>query len=137
MGDRQKVAGGRGEADCLPFAVRYLLATEGQGPADDGQQRLQRLALRRRVAGRVTEMKRNLGSLAIAGPLIMVLFCADPALAQRAGGILRMFSPDSPASMSILEESTVFAEGPMMGVFNNLVMVDQHVKQTSLDSIVP
>ena len=44
---------------------------------------------------------------------------------------------DSPASMSIHEESTVFAEGPMMGVFNNLVMFDQQVKQNSLESIVP
>src|SRR5438445_11931133 len=62
---------------------------------------------------------------------------ADPALAQKQGGILRMYSPDSPASMSIHEESTVFAEGPMMGVFNNLVMFDQHVPQNSLESIVP
>jgi hypothetical protein len=31
--------------------------------------------------------------------------------------------------MSIHEEATVFAEGPMMGVFNNLVMLDQHVPQ--------
>ena len=44
---------------------------------------------------------------------------------------------DSPASMSILEEATVFAEGPMMGVFNNLVMYDQHVPQNSLQTIVP
>src|SRR5437016_7205553 len=48
-----------------------------------------------------------------------------------------MYSPDSPASMSIHEEATVFAEGPMMGVFNNLVMFDQHVPQNSLESIVP
>ena len=48
-----------------------------------------------------------------------------------------MYSPDSPASMSVLEEATVFAEGPMMGVFNNLVMYDQHVPQNSLQSIVP
>ena len=48
-----------------------------------------------------------------------------------------MYTPDSPASMSILEEATVFAQGPMMGVFNNLVMFDQHVKQNSLASIVP
>src|SRR5215472_16409361 len=39
--------------------------------------------------------------------------------------------------MSILEEGTVYAEGPMMGVFNNLVMFDQQVKQNSLESIVP
>jgi peptide/nickel transport system substrate-binding protein len=39
--------------------------------------------------------------------------------------------------MSILEEATVFARGPMMGVFNNLVVFDQHVTQNSLQSIVP
>ena len=43
----------------------------------------------------------------------------------------------SPASMSIHEESTIAALGPMMGVFNNLVMFDQHVPQNSLNSIVP
>src|SRR5436309_2440197 len=32
---------------------------------------------------------------------------------------------------------TIAALGPSMGVFNNLVMFDQHVKQNSLDSIVP
>jgi hypothetical protein len=56
----------------------------------------------------------------------------DTALAQKQGGVLKMYSPDSPASMSIHEEATVFAEGPMMGVFNNLVMFDQHVPQNSL-----
>src|ERR1700739_1365903 len=71
------------------------------------------------------------------GALIATLLVAEPAFAQKQGGILRMYSPDSPASMSILEEATVFAEGPMMGVFNNLVMFDQHVKQNSLQSIVP
>jgi hypothetical protein len=48
----------------------------------------------------------------------------------KQGGVLKMYSPDSP-------EATVFAEGPMMGVFNNLVMYDQHVPQSSLQSIVP
>jgi peptide/nickel transport system substrate-binding protein len=62
---------------------------------------------------------------------------AGAALAQTQGGILKMYSVDSPASMSIHEEATVFAQRPMMGVFNNLVMFDQHVKQSSLGSIVP
>ena len=44
---------------------------------------------------------------------------------------------DSPASMSIHEESTVVAERPVMGVFNNLVLFDQHVKQNNPDAIVP
>src|SRR5246127_5575043 len=82
------------------------------------------------------EMRLNLRA-ATAIALLIAISGGGTAFAQKQGGILRMFSPDSPASMSILEESTVFAEGPMMGVFNNLVMVDQHVKQTSLDSIVP
>ena len=82
-------------------------------------------------------MKQHLGAFAITAPLLVSLFAAGPALGQKSGGILKMYSPDSPASMSILEEGTVFAQGPMMGVFNNLVMFDQQVKQNSLQSIVP
>ena len=82
-------------------------------------------------------MKRDLRVLAAAASLAIVFFTADTALAQKKGSILRMYTPDSPASMSILEEATVFAEGPMMGVFNNLIMFDQHVKQNSLATIVP
>jgi len=59
------------------------------------------------------------------------------ALAQKHGGILRQYIIDSPASMSIHEETTVVAERPMMAVFNNLVMFDQHVAQNSLAAIVP
>src|SRR4029077_6848422 len=44
---------------------------------------------------------------------------------------------DNPASMSLHEEATGAALRPMMGVFNNLVMYDQHVKQNSPDSIIP
>ena len=39
--------------------------------------------------------------------------------------------------MSIHEESTIAALGPMMGVMNNLVMYDQHVAQNNISSIVP
>ena len=82
-------------------------------------------------------MGRELRVLAAAGSLSLSLVAASGAFAQEQGGILRMYSPDSPASMSIHEEATVFAEGPMMGVFNNLVTFDQHVPQNSLQSIVP
>jgi peptide/nickel transport system substrate-binding protein len=68
---------------------------------------------------------------------MLMLIAASPALAQKQGGILKMPHGDSPASMSILEESTIIAEAPMMGVFNNLVMFDQHVAQNSLNDIVP
>jgi peptide/nickel transport system substrate-binding protein len=81
-------------------------------------------------------MMRYLGAFAMAAPLLVAV-AAEPASAQKTGGILKMYSPDSPASMSIYEEATFVAEGPMMGVFNNLVVFDQQVKQNSLDSIVP
>jgi len=66
----------------------------------------------------------NLRAGATAGALLVALFGSEAGWAQKPGGILKMYSPDSPASMSIHEEATVFAEGPMMGVFNNLVIYD-------------
>jgi peptide/nickel transport system substrate-binding protein len=68
---------------------------------------------------------------------LLCAFAAAPTHAQKSGGILRIPHVDSPASMSIHEEATIIALGPMMGVFNNLVMFDQHVPQNSLASIVP
>src|SRR5271168_3808028 len=82
-------------------------------------------------------MKPYRGAFAMAAAILVVAAAAGPASAQKPGGILKMYSPDSPASMSIHEEATWVAEGPMMGVFNNLVMFDQHEKQNSLSSIVP
>src|SRR5712692_5652227 len=69
--------------------------------------------------------------------LVVLFLVAEPALAQKSGGILQMPGFSSPASMSIHEESTIAAGIPMMGVFNNLVLFDQHVAHNSLASIVP
>src|SRR5213082_828492 len=82
-------------------------------------------------------MTRTLCISTVVGACIVVVATAGPAIAQKAGGILRSYSIDSPASMSIHEEVTVFALRPAMGVFNNLVLYDQHVKQNSMQSIVP
>ncbi len=71
------------------------------------------------------------------GALILMSLTAAPTLAQKQGGVLKISHFDSPASMSLLEESTTAAVRPMMGVFNNLVLFDQHVAQNSLQSIVP
>jgi peptide/nickel transport system substrate-binding protein len=72
---------------------------------------------------------------------VAACFCiamqSGQALAQKAGGILRVYNRDSPPSMSILEESALSTVLPMMGVFNNLVVYDQHVAQNSKVSIVP
>jgi len=61
----------------------------------------------------------------------------NSADAQKPGGTLRVYHRDSPASMSIHEEATISTVMPVMGVFNNLVVYDQHVKENSLQSIVP
>src|SRR6266849_724602 len=82
-------------------------------------------------------MKRGLRGLVAAGALLIALWATDSAFAQKAGGVLKISHFDSPASMSLLEESTTAAIRPMMGVFNNLVMYDQHVPQNSMRSIVP
>ena len=82
-------------------------------------------------------MKRELRALAAAGSLSLALSAADAAFAQKQGGVLRMSHFDSPASMSLHEESTAAANRPMMGVFNNLVMFKQDVAQNSMQSIVP
>jgi peptide/nickel transport system substrate-binding protein len=55
-------------------------------------------------------MMRYLGAFAMAVPLLVAM-AAAPASAQKAGGVLKMYSPDSPASMSIHEEATFVAEG--------------------------
>src|ERR1700745_3475270 len=81
-------------------------------------------------------MKTKLRSLLVACGALGGLWASDPALAQKSGGVLRMPLGTSIASVSIHEESTIVVLGPMMGVFNNLVMFDQHVPQNTLSSIV-
>src|SRR6516162_10366717 len=86
---------------------------------------------------RWTEMMRFLGAFAMAAVLLIAGLAAEPALARKSGGILRVHQWDSPPSLSIHEEVTIATVVPMMGVFNNLIMYDQHMPQNSLASIVP
>jgi hypothetical protein len=44
---------------------------------------------------------------------------------------------DSPPSLSMHEEIDAVPARATMGVFNNLVMFDQHAKQNSITSVVP
>ena len=118
-----------------------------QGADDHGQQRLQRLANGRRLARQVAgfrqregenvHMRRAFRDIAAIAALLLAMAAGGPALAQKQGGILRLSHFDSPASMSILEEATRATVQPMMGVFNNLVLYDQHIAQSSLATVVP
>jgi len=75
-------------------------------------------------------------TLVAAACLIGIICLTVAAFAQTSGGILHADHFDSPASMSMLEESTLAANRPTMSVFNNLVMFDQQVAQNSPESIV-
>jgi len=68
---------------------------------------------------------------------LLPLLASTAANAQKQGGTLRIFHRDSPANMSIHEEGTISVVAPMMPIFNNLVLFNQHEKQNRLDDIVP
>src|SRR5438552_3958968 len=82
-------------------------------------------------------MKRDLRLLAAAGSLVLAFSTGEAAFAQKQGGVLKIYFFDSPASVSIHEETTAAGQGPVMGVFNNLVMYKQDVAQSGMQSIVP
>ena len=81
-------------------------------------------------------MTRNLGRIVLVGSLLSVIF-GPPALAQKQGGILRVHALDSPPSLSMHEEADAVPARATMGLFNNLIMFDQHAKQNNMQSIVP
>jgi len=59
------------------------------------------------------------------------------ALAQKQGGTLKIYHRDNLPSASIHEEATISTVMPFMGIFNNLVLYDQHKKLNTPDTIVP
>src|SRR5208282_3170597 len=81
-------------------------------------------------------MKLNIRGFRAMTAFLAALSIATTASGQKPGGTLRVYNPESIASLSMLEEFAN-AELPIMGMFNNLVMFDQHVVQNSLQSIVP
>src|SRR6516165_4436341 len=82
-------------------------------------------------------MKRNLRILTTSGALLTAMATAGAAFAQNQGGVLHVHAGDSPPSMSMLEEVDANPARATMGLFNNLVMFDQHVKQNNMQSIIP
>src|SRR5512135_611245 len=59
------------------------------------------------------------------------------AAEPKHGGILRVYHRETPPSLSIHEEATFSVNTPAMGLFNNLVIYDQHKPQNSMGTIVP
>jgi len=84
-----------------------------------------------------TGMIKNFSTATVLGGLLVAMSAASPTFAQQQGGILKLPHFDSPASMSILEEATRATVQPMMGVFNNLLLYDQQIAQSSLETVRP
>ena len=86
-------------------------------------------------------MTNRLKAFAAGPPLLGMMLALSPlspaALAQQAGGTLRIGHFTSPASVSMLEELTAAVNRPMMAVFNNLVIFKQDELQNAPDTIVP
>jgi peptide/nickel transport system substrate-binding protein len=82
------------------------------------------------------DMRSKLLSLAAAALSVATMtnaYAAEP----KHGGIFKVYHRETPGGISIHEEATFSTNVPMMPVFNNLVVYDQHKPQNSLDTIVP
>src|SRR5437764_1706196 len=77
----------------------------------------------------------GLGLMALVAALAGV--AAASAEEPKHGGILKIYHRETPGGISIHEEATFSTNVPMMGVFNNLVVYDQHKPQNSVATIVP
>jgi len=84
----------------------------------------------------MTSLASRFGAVLMAATL-GVSALALPALAQKAGGILRSQLGDNPPGPSLHEEITVAVVVPFMAVFNNLVIYDQSIPRNTFESIRP
>lgn len=74
---------------------------------------------------RVLSTRAGRTSVLLVGIVFSLLCFGEAALAQKRGGVLRMFHRDNPPSTSILEEFSPSTVVPFMPVFNNLVILDR------------
>jgi peptide/nickel transport system substrate-binding protein len=75
---------------------------------------------------------------ALAAALLAAASIATTQAAEpKHGGILHIYHRETPPSLSIHEEATFSVNIPAMGLFNNLVVYDQHKEQNSMATIVP
>lgn len=81
-------------------------------------------------------MTTKLGALAF-GIFAFATLSIAQAGEPKHGGILKVYHRETPPSLSIHEEATFSVNIPAMGLYNNLVMYDQHKPQNSMGTIVP
>ena len=89
-----------------------------------------------RVVGREDTIEYKLSKM-LAAALTVTAVTGASAAEPKHGGVLKIHHRETPGGLSIHEEATFSTNVPMMPVFNNLVIYDQHKPQNSLDTIVP
>jgi ABC-type transport system substrate-binding protein len=77
-------------------------------------------------------MIRAIRGVAAATALALVL-PGGTAAAQRAGGVLRVYSAESPPGLNIYEQATPWGQGPLMGVNYCNKEVDKLIEQQSME----
>src|SRR5476651_2067396 len=76
--------------------------------------------------------------VALATAILASLTLSTAQAAEpKHGGILKVYHRETPPSLSIHEEATFSVNAPAMGLYNNLVVYDQHKPQNSMGTIVP
>jgi peptide/nickel transport system substrate-binding protein len=75
--------------------------------------------------------------IGLTAPLLVAAMANAWPAEPKHGGILKLYHRETPGGISIHEEATYSTNIPMMPVFNNLVLYDQHKAQNSVDTIVP
>jgi peptide/nickel transport system substrate-binding protein len=92
-----------------------------------------------KAAAREDDMRYGIGPRLVGALATALVTTAAGAAAEtpKPGGILKIYHRENPGGLSIHEEATFSTNVPMMGVFNNLVLYDQHKAQNSMDTIVP
>ncbi len=61
----------------------------------------------------------------------------EPALAQKQGGVLRMYLTTNPPSASLHEETTIEVVQPFSAIYSNLVRFDPTKRSNELANVVP
>src|SRR3546814_6662334 len=85
--------------------------------------------------GRTQTMRRS--TILTMMTVLALTGAATSAMAQKSGGILKIYHRETPSSTSIHEEGSASTIMPFMNVMNNLVLYDQSIATYSIDTIRP
>ncbi|HUS96208.1 MAG TPA: ABC transporter substrate-binding protein [Hyphomicrobiaceae bacterium] len=76
-------------------------------------------------------------AVAVGGIAPTIAFAPTEAMAQKPGGIMRIYHRGNPPTASIHEEATTSTVMPFAVVFNNLVEFDYKKPLNTIDTIIP